>query len=331
MKQITFSPCSYNCDSALNSTAAVRRYKASGFTLIELLVVIAIISVLAAILFPVFAQAREKARQTSCASNMKQLGLAYMQYTQDYDETFPAAIAIPWSNGGAATNPINGYGWAAQIYPYVQSVATFQCADDVAKPKNVSTFVLPYVSYTEVSYPTDYYGTPTTTGIGGFKATNPNNAQACPLNALTASANTVLLYEGSQIYSAAGTSGDGGAAFTSLQVNKTSLLQFPIVNATGSYGPAGTVDIRFTSLGGGGAAGNAFFDSPIQTHRHMFSSPGIASNNYLMADGHVKFIPWTEVSSCDQFSTGCISAAKFPVSVAKLGVGNNYTVTFSAQ
>ena len=69
----------------------------SGFTLVELLVVIAIISVLAAILFPVFARARENARRTSCLSNQKQLGLAFTQYFQDYDEQFPLL-----GKGGAA-------------------------------------------------------------------------------------------------------------------------------------------------------------------------------------------------------------------------------------
>ena len=87
-----------------------------GFTLIELLVVIAIIAILAAILFPVFAQAREKARQAACLSNTHQLGLATIQYCQDYDETFPGA-PVYWE-----IQPASGWGpWWAAITPYVKN------------------------------------------------------------------------------------------------------------------------------------------------------------------------------------------------------------------
>ena len=84
-----------------------------GFTLIELLVVIAIIAILAAILFPVFARAREKARQSSCLSNVKQLMLAVQQYAQDYDERMPRH----------GNNP----DWTEQIYPYVKNVQVYNC------------------------------------------------------------------------------------------------------------------------------------------------------------------------------------------------------------
>src|SRR5512147_2634849 len=80
--------------------------KKGGFTLIELLVVIAIIAILAAILFPVFAQAREKARQTSCVSNYKQTSMAILQYVQDYDETFPQASAKNGANWTGANAPV---------------------------------------------------------------------------------------------------------------------------------------------------------------------------------------------------------------------------------
>lgn len=103
------------------------------FTLIELLVVIAIIAILAAILFPVFAQARESARMTSCLSNQKQLALGILQYVQDYDETHPMVFysASPTLTG-APDQPWGPWanahiGWDKQIYPYVKNVQIFKC------------------------------------------------------------------------------------------------------------------------------------------------------------------------------------------------------------
>jgi len=103
---------------------------AKGFTLIELLVVIAIIAILAAILFPVFAQAREKARQASCISNNKQNGLAVLQYVQDYDENFPSGR---WSPVTAIALQF-GQGWAGAIYPYSKSAQVLKCPDDPTFP-----------------------------------------------------------------------------------------------------------------------------------------------------------------------------------------------------
>ena len=112
--------------------------KSSAFTLIELLVVIAIIAILAAILFPVFAQAREKARQTSCLSNMKQIGLATMMYVQDYDETMPTSnnFVVDWNNiddrasfGGDTAG--NFYSWLPnflwEITPYTKNRQIYVC------------------------------------------------------------------------------------------------------------------------------------------------------------------------------------------------------------
>jgi len=91
-----------------------------GFTLIELLVVIAIIAILAAILFPVFAKAREKARQASCLSNVKQIGVAVLQYCQDYDEKLPQGSCVGWN----ATSP-NSHEMG--LMPYIKNTQVFVC------------------------------------------------------------------------------------------------------------------------------------------------------------------------------------------------------------
>jgi prepilin-type N-terminal cleavage/methylation domain-containing protein/prepilin-type processing-associated H-X9-DG protein len=119
----------------------MKHYKAkAAFTLIELLVVIAIIAILAAILFPVFSQARARARSSSCLSNLKQMGLALMQYTQDYDEKFPmiAYRTNPWTP------------WPNIVFPYVKNRQVFVCPDDQSD-RNMGT--LPF----RVSYGYNFY------------------------------------------------------------------------------------------------------------------------------------------------------------------------------
>ena len=93
-----------------------------GFTLIELLVVIAVIAILAAILFPVFARARENARRTSCSSNSRQIGTAIAQYLQDFDERYPIADHEDHDSNGAIDYP-----WFQPLQPYVKNEQLFQC------------------------------------------------------------------------------------------------------------------------------------------------------------------------------------------------------------
>ncbi len=106
------------------------RRSQGGFTLIELLVVIAIIAILAAILFPVFAQAREKARQTSCLSNLKQIGTAALMYTQDYDELTPRnwCGSLGFEATTAPGDIPNRYKWMDALQPYVKNTQIFTCS-----------------------------------------------------------------------------------------------------------------------------------------------------------------------------------------------------------
>jgi prepilin-type N-terminal cleavage/methylation domain-containing protein/prepilin-type processing-associated H-X9-DG protein len=108
----------------------VDKNKGKGFTLIELLVVIAIIALLAAILFPVFARARENARRTSCMSNLKQMGLGVMQYSQDFDEGYPPGNYSWDSTGRPAAEkwaPANLIYWQQIIDPYTKSEQIYVC------------------------------------------------------------------------------------------------------------------------------------------------------------------------------------------------------------
>ena len=144
--------------------------KKKGFTLIELLVVIAIIAILAAILFPVFAKARAKARQSTCASNLKQLGIAFMNYMQDYDEMIPYAYL-----------PGAGYPWYRQIPPYINN-------NDAAHWHNLGVTHCP----DDLDYKDQVNGSPSGHACSYGMNTNLSNK---PLARVDAPSNTLLLVD----------------------------------------------------------------------------------------------------------------------------------------
>ncbi len=153
----------------------MRVRRPDGFTLIELLVVIAIIAILAAILFPVFAQAREQARKASCMSNGKQLGMAFMQYKQDYDERHPFGGWLP--GGGLGT-----WEWQNTVAPYIKNKGVYRCPSSTEEDELVNNPAAWHWNRNPVSYM-----------YNNFLAADRN-----PLNdsAVVAPADCVLLSDG---------------------------------------------------------------------------------------------------------------------------------------
>lgn len=153
------------------SSFPIRSQRTSAFTLIELLVVIAIIAILAAILFPVFARARENARRTSCLSNMKQIGLGALQYTQDYDEKWMPkedAYRLPLLNG--SPGPYSS--WDLTMQPYLKSTQLITCPSDSGGAFDLSSagFGRLRRSYAITAYSLQtniVNGSPVSTGPGG--------------------------------------------------------------------------------------------------------------------------------------------------------------------
>ncbi len=188
----------FNFASSTRSTQTVsnRQNASKAFTLIELLVVIAIIAILAAILFPVFARARENARRSSCQSNLKQIGLGILQYNQDYDEKFPLARTQNFSFNGVnqAEAP-----WQATIQPYIKSIQLFKC------PSNTSDTKLSYTSNGTVdTIPVSYAGvgadnqSPTLWGGKTVIGTNPYSSSfpsPTSLAELASSSQTIMVAE----------------------------------------------------------------------------------------------------------------------------------------
>jgi prepilin-type N-terminal cleavage/methylation domain-containing protein/prepilin-type processing-associated H-X9-DG protein len=131
----------------------VKRFR-RGFTLIEILVVIAIIALLAAILFPVFARARENARRASCQSNLKQIGLAFHQYVQDYDDRYPTNLGANDSSNTTTNLP---YGWADELDPYLKNTQVLQCPSEKYPANSNPTALILKQGYTDYAYNYDIF------------------------------------------------------------------------------------------------------------------------------------------------------------------------------
>jgi len=265
----------------------------NAFTLIELLVVIAIIAILAAVLFPVFAQAREKARINQCSSNMKQIALAFLQYAQDYDEYTPVGHA-------SQCNIQGGEGWAGDIYPYVKSMGVFSCPDDTR-----GAFA---GGMTTMSYAMNYNTGWCLNGGGTYLLVLPLSKYAAP-------ASTILITE-FRFPLDSGFYGVSSANIMSGETNGSNgIVSSPVTNGystgcdpgaycVGNAGWYGTIDPGGLVAGYADGAAGINASCPIYPEQKVSSSyvtPAINRHggggaNYAFADGHVKYVQAGRVS-----------------------------------
>src|SRR5579871_6149529 len=233
-----------------------RTTRSTGFTLIELLVVIAIIAILAAILFPVFARAREKARQASCQSNLRQLGLATLMYVQDYDEVYPLAEyadGLTYWFGACAANCSSSSNrtWdktRGLLYPYMKNQQVQRCPSWTGKARlgdgNGYGYNWGFIG-------SDYYLT------FNWPPANP-----ATLAALSSSADKILFADAG-FYNAPWFGGDG------------TMVETPFIDPPSEWFGDPTVDFRHVDNG-------KIVDPVLQT----VTDKGLA--DIAFADGHVK-------------------------------------------
>jgi prepilin-type N-terminal cleavage/methylation domain-containing protein/prepilin-type processing-associated H-X9-DG protein len=256
----------------------------NAFTLIELLVVIAIIAILAAILFPVFAQAREKARQTSCLSNMKQINTAFMMYTQDYDENMPLFSASfcptaryqnpldPNDRPGGSTGPGRRMMWQLALFPYNKSWDIYSCPSDAPAPTNL------VARFHNISYGYNY-------GYLSKLEVTPDPS-GCGISQWFSGRSLAVVGRPAEIISF--TDGGGRAAFGEGGTTLGSMVNPPdaYISTEFFYGPSG--------VGWGPNCQNYFNPAQGAQTNRWFATDGFAfrhneGGNVAFVDGHVKF------------------------------------------
>lgn len=262
-----------------NLASSGNRTSKRAFTLIELLVVIAIIALLAAILFPVFARARENARRTACQSNMKQMGLAFIQYSQDYDEKYPNGTL--GAVVGSAYNQF-GTGWGAQVLPYTKSTQLYKCPSETMRARTdiANWFVVSY-SYNFAI------------------ASGGSSGVASAVSSFTSPAKTVMLLEvtdsGGQLEIPGGVETD---MVTTASTGEPGVIYGRGYN-TGTIGWYATGPM-------GGRGGTTTTDPNWMFNGNYHQEPGsyfqgkgrhLEGSNFLLADGHVKFYKGDAVST----------------------------------